>query len=317
MNKFKNLTAPFDLVMLPSMGLFYEHKKPYVLVSYLTGKEEDILTNPMLAEYGLALDMALENLILDDDIELNKLLVGDKNAILLFLRATAYGPTFDIQIMCQKCDQLGKTSFDISQLTAKDLIVMPDEMGEYTFILPKMRIKGNQVIVKFRPLTYADEKKIKQQDKQQQERKPGLSVSTTLKYFHQITSINDETDKEMIMNVIKKMPIKDSTSLRMYIEKVEPGINSTVSLQCPHCKHTMRENFDVNNNILSLPAEYKNSIWEECFLLWYYSKGGLTRDMTFNISTAERRWSIERIREEIQKKHDAEKKANEQSQRRN
>ena len=44
MNKFSNLTAPFDLVVFPSMGLFYDNKKAYVLVKYLTGIEENILT---------------------------------------------------------------------------------------------------------------------------------------------------------------------------------------------------------------------------------------------------------------------------------
>lgn len=314
-NRFKNLTAPFDLVMLPSMGLFYENKKPYVLISYLTGREEDILTNPMLSEYGLAMDLALKNVILDDDVELDNLLVGDKNAILLFLRATAYGPTFDLQIICQKCGKSGKTSFDVSQLTARDIIIFPDDFGEFTFVLPKMKIDNQPVIIKFKPLTYADEKNIKSQDKQQQQQNAGLSISTTLKYFHQITSVNGISDKQKIIDTIKKMPIKDSAALRAYIDRVEPGINSDVSLNCPHCSHVMTEKFDVNNNVLSLPPEYKNNIWEESFLIWYYGKGGMTRESTFSISTAERKWSIERISEEIQKKHDAEKKANEQSQR--
>jgi hypothetical protein len=75
----KNLTAPFDLVAFPSMGLFYENKKSFVLVKYLTGIEENILTSPMLNEYDLAMDMALKSLILDDDINVDDLLVGDKN----------------------------------------------------------------------------------------------------------------------------------------------------------------------------------------------------------------------------------------------
>jgi hypothetical protein len=243
-------------------------------------------------------------------------LVGDKNAILLFLRATAYGPTFDLQIVCQKCNQSGKTSFDVSQLTAKDIRVPPDDMGEFTFVLPKMKIDNQPVVIKFKPLTYADEKNINLQDKQQREHNPGLSIITTLKYYHQITSVNGIADKQKIIDVIKKMPIKDSSALRSFMDKVEPGINGQVSLRCPHCQHVMSEQFEVNNSILFLPPEYKNSIWEESFLLWYYGKGGMDRNTAFSISTAERKWSIERIGEEIKKKQEAEQKANEQSQRR-
>ena len=78
-----NLTAPFDLVVFPSMGLFYKNKKQHILVRYLTGIEENILTSPMLDEYGIALDMALKNVVLDQDVNIDDLLVGDKNAILM------------------------------------------------------------------------------------------------------------------------------------------------------------------------------------------------------------------------------------------
>ena len=115
MNKLSNLTAPFDLVFFPSMGLFYDNKKAYALVKYLTGVEENILTSPMLAEHNLAIDMALKSVILDEDIDIDKLLVGDKNSIILFLRATSFGPIYDVQIMCTKCNNSGKTSFNISE----------------------------------------------------------------------------------------------------------------------------------------------------------------------------------------------------------
>ena len=101
-SKLSNLTAPFDLVVFPSMGLFYDNKKTYALVRYLTGIEENILTAPMLSEYGLAMDMALNSVILDDDIDLDNLLVCDKNAIILFLRSTSFGFTFEVTILFPK-----------------------------------------------------------------------------------------------------------------------------------------------------------------------------------------------------------------------
>ncbi len=309
MNKFKNLKAPFDLVLFPSMGLFYENKKSFALISYLTGREEDILTSPMLVEHGMAMDLALKNVILDEDIDINKLLVGDKNAILLFLRATAYGPNFDLQMSCKHCGELGKTSFNVSELTAKDLVIPPDSDGEFTYVLSKMKLNKQPVVVKFKPLTYADEKIIKQISKQQESQNGGISTLNTLRYIYQIVSINGITDKENISNIIKKMPIKDSNSLRNFMNKVEPGINNLVSLKCSHCNVISKEEFEIDDNILSIPIEYKNSMWDECFILWYYGKGGIDRHASFEISVAERKWSIQRINEELEKKQKAQEAA--------
>lgn len=308
-SKLSNLTAPFDLVVFPSMGLFYDNKKTYALVRYLTGIEENILTAPMLSEYGLAMDMALNSVLLDDDIELDNLLVCDKNAIILFLRATSFGSTFEVNILCPKCNQSGKTSFDISQMTIKEIYTLPDEYGQFTYVLPKMKIQNEPVVIKFRPMTYADEKSIKELDKTFQQYNKGRSELLTLRYNNQIVSINGLNDKEKIKSIINKIPIKDSLSLRSYMDRVEPGINTTVNLKCNNCHGVLQENFEINNNFLGLTPEYKNVIWEESFLLWYYSNGGVDRDATFTISTAERKWSIQRIEEEMHKKNEAEKKA--------
>lgn len=314
MNNFKDLTAPFDLVFFPSMGLFYEDKKPYVTVKYLTGIEENILTAPMLSDYGLAMDIALKSLILDD-IDIDKLLVGDKNAIILFLRATSFGQTYDVQITCPKCNQSGKTSFDISEMTAKDILIPPDDDGFFTYVLPKMKLGGEPVVVRFRPMTYLDEKTIETQDKQYQQYNQGASIYNTLRYINQIVSINGVSDKEKIAVIVSKISIKDSTSLRSYMDKVEPGINNKVSLRCSKCNYILKEEFKINNQFLGLTPEYKNVIWEESFLLGYYGQGSISRDETFTMATAERKWRLQRIEEELNKKQEAEKKAQESANR--
>jgi len=49
--------------------------------------------------------------------------------------------------------------------------------------------------------------------------------------------------------------------------------------------------------------------------LYYYGKGGITRDEAFSIATAERRWAIQRISEEVDKKNKAEADAAEAAKR--
>lgn len=306
-----DLQSPFDLVLFPSLGLFYKDKRPGVLVKYLTGTEENILTAPYLASTGEALDITLHKVILNEGVNVDDLLVGDKNAILLYLRSTSYGDSYPLHITCPKCNKTGNTSFNISEMEAKDIVNMPDEHGEYYYIMPKMKLNGEPVVVKFRPLTVADEKKINYEIEMSKENSRSISKSITIKYKHQITSINGNTDTEFISQTSKSFPIKDSSALRAYIEKVEPGINTRVNLKCENCYQSFYEKFPIDSNFLSLPADYKNILWEECFLLSYYSQGGVSRDEAMHMSTAERRWRIERISEEIKKKNEAEKRSSE------
>ncbi len=316
MIKIKNkedLKAPFDLVQFPSLGLFYKDKKPGVLVKYLSGIEENILTAPALASVGDALDIALDCVIMNEDVNVENLLVGDKNAILLYLRSTSYGDKYPVFITCPKCSMTGESSFNISSMEAKDIVELPDDNGEYSFKMPKMSLRGSAVVVKFRPMTVADEKKINYEIEVEKQNPRSLPKAVTIKYKNQITAINEITDKNQIAKLVSTFPIKDSTALRNYMEKMEPGISTKVELQCEKCQHSFYENFKIDSGFLGLTPEYKNILWEENFLLTYYSLGGVSRDEAMNMSTAERRWRIERISEEIKKKNEAEKKAAEAS----
>jgi len=285
---------PFDVLFLPSQGFFYENQKNRLNVKLLTGKDELLLTNPMLSEIGEAVDIVLKASILDKDIEFDNLLLVDKQAISIFLKINSYGSTVEFLTNCpnSSCNKTGKTSFDLSELKAKDIIELPDEEGNYMFILPKMKLKSPQnpekkipIIVKFKPLRVIDEKNMLKESKKQ--KLSEISNDIILRYKHQITSINGNKDKVYIDKVVKSIPISDSVALREYIQKVEPGIENEIILQCEHCR---------------------SRLWEEIFLCMYYGKG-ITREDSYNMSVSERKWMINRIIEEIEKKNKAEEEA--------
>ena len=77
--------APTELVDIPSKGLLYPadhplHGKEEIEIRYMTAKEEDILTSKTLLKKGVAIDRFLQNIIVDKNIKVNDLLIGDKNA---------------------------------------------------------------------------------------------------------------------------------------------------------------------------------------------------------------------------------------------
>ena len=86
----------YDMIPLPSNGECYKHKKSRIPVAYLTASDENIIASPNMYRDGKLLDVILRRKILDKTINVDDLCSGDRDAIILWLRATAYGADFPI-----------------------------------------------------------------------------------------------------------------------------------------------------------------------------------------------------------------------------
>lgn len=312
--QIKNIDVPFDAITLPSMGLFYSSMTSVLYVKYITAREENILTQPSLMENGYGLDLVLNSVIINKEFGIDELLVGDKQSVLIYLRSTSYGDNFPIATQCPKCSHTGETKFELSSLTAKDILEKPDQDGLFTFEMPKMKINGESVIVKFEPFRVKHEKFINETIEKEKKDQKKYTSNVTLKFQCQIKQINDITDENSIKKLIKKFPLKDSTQLRERMEEVEPGINSKINIKCTNCNHEYDSSLYIDNNIFTLDPSYKSNLWEEIFLIWYYGKG-VNRSDIYNMSTVERRWSLQRISEEIEKRNQAEQSASDKARR--
>ena len=150
---------PFDVIELPSKGYFYPNKKSHVRVGYLTAADENILTSPNLIQSGKVIDVLLRKKIKDKDVDVNKLLPGDRTAIMLFLRATGYGKDYPITLTDPLTGDDFEYIVDLSSLPTKELISLPDEKGQFNFELPR-----SKKTIKVRILTPEDEKNITEID---------------------------------------------------------------------------------------------------------------------------------------------------------
>lgn len=86
----------YDILPLPSNGECYAHKKNRIPVAYLTAADENIIASPNMYRDGKIIDIILERKILDKEIKVDELCRGDRDAIVLWLRATGYGTDFPI-----------------------------------------------------------------------------------------------------------------------------------------------------------------------------------------------------------------------------
>jgi hypothetical protein len=288
------LKVPFDEIYLPSMGLFYPTHKHVVKVRALTGYDEILLSSPYLAQTGSAIKLLFNNVVLEDDIEYDDLMLCDRDAILLFLRSTTYGDAIEMDYTCPECNAESKGSFNISSIEAKEINYPPDECGEFEFLVPSTLHLDCPVSIKFKPLKVSDAKVVKD----------NLLLN---RYMACITSVNGNADKEYIMKYIKNMKIADSKKLREFMDRVEPGFEETVMHTCA-CGHQAKDVLKIDESFLSLPSTYRNTVNEECFLAYYYGKG-ITREETYAMPVIDRRWTINRISEEIEKQNKAEQEA--------
>jgi hypothetical protein len=306
-----NNNVPFDEILIPSKGIFYENKKDSFLVKYLTGKEENILTSPTLIDSGKAVEMVMSSCILDWEGDVKDVLVGDINAVIIYLRSTSYGDNIKYEHQCPKCKTNSENTLTLSSLEMKDVTELPDENGLFTFVLPKMKIKGENVVIKFKPKTLGDEIKIL---KEIEVNKKVLGdvifdKKVEITYRNQIVSINDIDDDSFKLKIIKSMPLGDSLKFREFIDSVEPGIDNTINSECYSCGFVQKNKIPIDYNFIRLGTEYRENMMEEIFLISYYGKGGFTRNDVFNIPVNERRWILQRIQEEVDKRNQAEREA--------
>lgn len=143
---------PHDLVPLPSKGLVYKNVKSKIPVAYLTASDEDLITSPNLYLDGKIIDLLLRKKILDTSIKPENLCKGDRDAIIVWLRATGYGAKFPLMVKDPISGESFDYEIDLSALKVKDFDLTPDTDGYFDYKLPK---SGH--IVKFRFLTHKDE----------------------------------------------------------------------------------------------------------------------------------------------------------------
>jgi len=213
--------VPYDILELPSQGLLYPNKKAKVKVEFLTAYDENVLTSPNILNSGKLIDVLIERKVKDLGFDHNLLLEGDRMAIVLFLRVSAFGEKYIQPVIDPKTNKLVEGEVDLTTLKNKPLTVKPDENGLFDFSLP-----NSNRSVKFRLLTGKDEEEIDLVDKQIMERnKNDVSTKTTLRLERSIMEIDGEKDKIKISNILKALPIMDIRKLNKYMSDIEPGID--------------------------------------------------------------------------------------------
>jgi len=240
-----NFIVPTEHVELPSKGMFYPeghplHGQETIEIKHMTAKEEEILTSRTLLKKGIAIDRLLSNVIMDKRVNVNNLLVGDKNAILVWTRMLAYGPEYSAKITCPSCGENSEHSFDLQAGS----VTHPESFGpedgftkvtDNTFgvLLPK-----TQVLAEVRLLFGEDETYLSRVLERRKKQKLINHLTDSLlteQMKRAIVSLNGVTDRQQINEFIMNMPAADSRHFRKVYTTLTPNYDLKQEFSCQHC----------------------------------------------------------------------------------
>lgn len=220
--------SAFDVIPLPSRGKLYKNKKKNIKIAYMSTADENILTSPNLLSSGDFLEILFNRKILDTDLRYRDLIEGDRNAIMLWLRATGYGHMYPVTLQ----DNDGKsfdTEVNLNDIKTIDLEVEPNIDGHFNFKLP---VSGIEVY--FKLLTVGEIEDIASRvDYEINILKMPVDNTSVYTLAKQLVSVNGDTNPEIIASFSENMRIGDGTALRKYMESINCGVDMNITVRTP------------------------------------------------------------------------------------
>jgi hypothetical protein len=239
-----SFVVPTEHVELPSKGQFYAeghplHRKESIEIKYMTAKDEDTLTSRNLLKKGIAIERLLQDIIVDKRITLNSLLIGDKNAIIIAARSTAYGTEYETKVTCPSCNKTQSYQFNLnscgiyhgaSQEDLEQNQIIMTENGTFIFNLPILNVP-----VEVRMLTGTDEQILLEKSKLTENNKSSAESGLSDQLKLMIVSINNVTDPKVLTQAVPLLPAKDSRHIRDIYQIISPNVDLKHEFVCSGC----------------------------------------------------------------------------------
>lgn len=218
----QNFSLPHDIILLPSGGLFYKSKKKSIKVGYLTAADENLL----MSNQDDIITSLVRSKLYEPDLKPNELLQGDLEAILIFLRNTAFSSDYKISTIDPKTGDQFSTNISLEELNIKKTESQPNMDGHFEVGLPKCG-----ATVRLKLLTLGDIKEVDEMGKGYPEGMIAPKVTWTLQ--KQIVSVNGDSDRGIVNKFIEQMPIADSKFIKNYLLQNEPRLDLVKTVIAP------------------------------------------------------------------------------------
>ena len=148
-----------------------------------------------------------------EDFDPDNLLPGDRDAIILWLRASGYGNEFPVTATDNETGKQFETTVDLSKINYKPFTLKADENGYFDFTLPIS--KDN---IKFRFLTYGLVKKLQKmnEENEMEVKKDYIEKATERlsEYVDDDKEINNSTKEKLNEAIERLKTYGDSISVK-------------------------------------------------------------------------------------------------------
>jgi hypothetical protein len=190
----------FDYIPLPSKGEGYKSKIKKIPVAYLTAYDENLIVSPNLYKDGTFLEYMLKTKIMTDEIEADELLPGDRDAIILWLRGSGYGPEYPVTATDNATGEKFETVVDLSKISVKKFTLKGDANGHFTFELPFSKDK-----IKFKFLSYKDIKNLEKMEENENLKLKKLKINELNSQLGEYISADEDIDRALKMRMSDAM----------------------------------------------------------------------------------------------------------------
>ena len=219
-----NMNLPHDVVPLPSGGLFYKNKKKSLKVGYLTAQDENLLVSTSTNKN--LIQTLLRSKIYETDIHVDDLLESDVEAIMIFLRNTAFGPEYIFNLLDPKTNKKFESTVVLDELDIIQPKLKPNDKGLFELNLPK---SGSNVLCKL--LTLRDINSLS-------DMRDSYPVNVTVPLITKrlelhIVSVDGNEDREFISQFVNTLPIMDSKFIRNTMKDCEPRLDLNRQVTAP------------------------------------------------------------------------------------
>ena len=223
-----NFEFPTEVIGLPSEGLVYPEGHPLrkgtIEIKYMTAKEEDILASQNLIKKGIVLDRLFESVVVEPNVNINDIFIGDKNAILLATRVLGYGKDYEVEITDPFTLEKQTVVIDLAKVETKEVNKsLLNPQNRYTFKLPK---SGKEIV--FKLLTHGDEQEITKEiqalEKINKNTSSAFDVTTRFRYM--IQSVDGNEDRGFINKWIQNGFLSlDTQAFRKHVKEITPDMD--------------------------------------------------------------------------------------------
>ena len=203
--------AIYDVIPLPSGGECYANKMGKVKVAYLTAYDENILVSPNLYRDNKVLDEILKNKLINCPIAPEDLLQGDRDAIILWLRATGYGNEFPITATDNESGQKFDAVVDLSKISFKKFNLKGDDHGWFDFTAPVTKD-----VIKFRFLTSGDNEYLNKLNEEEIQNGAVDKLQTIAEDISELIEKDDTLNRDE-----KKKVFEAQNAINMWRDKLE------------------------------------------------------------------------------------------------